>query len=250
MLPMVREAADGDPDVDPDVVGMAGAPGELMDDAGESGKLIDEAGEPLDACIDDGSASSDHRRGPRRRGDALTAAIFDATLTELADVGYAELTMERVASRARASKGSLYRRWSNRAELVVDAMHHARPHYIEPPDTGRVRDDLLGYLRAVADLLNGADGEAARGLMVESVRDPELMAVVRIRFIDPGIAMVLDVLRRGAVRGEVRPTALTHRIASVGPGLIRQQYMVYGAPIPDDVVLELVDEVLMPLIST
>jgi hypothetical protein len=86
--------------------------------------------------------------------------------------------------------------------------------------------------------------------MVESVRDPELMAVVRIRFIDPGIAMVLDVLRRGAVRGEVRPTALTHRIASVGPGLIRQQYMVYGAPIPDDVVLELVDEVLMPLIST
>jgi hypothetical protein len=128
-------------------------------------------------------------------------------------------------------------------------MHHARPHYIEPPDTGRVRDDLLGYLRAVADLLNGADGEAARGLMVESVRDPELMAVVRIRFIDPGIAMVLDVLRRGAVRGEVRPTALTHRIASVGPGLIRQQYMVYGAPIPDEVVLELVDEVLMPLIS-
>ncbi|MDT7598911.1 MAG: hypothetical protein QOK26_988, partial [Pseudonocardiales bacterium] len=134
MLPMVREAADGDPGV----AGVAGEPGELLDDTGE-------AGEPLDACIDDGSVSSDHRRGPRRRGDALTAAIFDATLTELADVGYAELTMERVAGRARASKGSLYRRWSNRAELVVDAMHHARPHYIEPPDTGRVRDDLLGY---------------------------------------------------------------------------------------------------------
>jgi AcrR family transcriptional regulator len=207
--------------------------------------------EPIDddEPIEDDAVAADHRRGPRRRGDALTAAIFDATLAELAEVGYAELTMERVAGRARASKGSLYRRWSNRAELVVDAMHHARPHQIEPPDTGSVREDLLGYLRAVADLLNGADGEAARGLMVESVRDPELMAVVRIRFIDPGIAMVLDVLRRGAVRGEVRPTALTHRIASVGPGLIRQQYMVYGAPIPDEVVLELVDYILMPLIS-
>jgi len=205
--------------------------------------------ELIDASVDDDSISADHRRGPRRRGDALTAAIFDATLAELADVGYAELTMERVAGRAKASKGSLYRRWSNRAELVVDAMHHARPHHIEPPDTGNVREDLLGYLRAVADLLNGADGEAARGLMVESVRDPELMNVVRSRFTDPGIARVLDVLRRGAVRGEVRPTALTHRIASVGPGLIRQQYMVHGAPIPDEVVLELVDDVLMPLIS-
>src|SRR5258707_980287 len=56
--------------------------------------------------------------------------------------------------------------------------------------------------------------------------------------------------RRGALRGEVGPTGLTHRIAGVGPGLIRQQYMVYGAPIPDDVVLELVDSVLMPLIRT
>lgn len=237
MLPMAHEADDDDPD-------HAKGTAVQVDD-----ESIDDDESIEDDAADD-AAASDHRRGPRRRGDALTAAIFDATLDELANVGYAELTMERVASRARASKGSLYRRWSNRAELVVDAMHHARPHQIEPPDTGSVREDLLGYLRAVADLLNGADGEAARGLMVESVRDPELMAVIRIRFIDPGIAMVLDVLRRGAVRGEVRPTALTHRIASVGPGLIRQQYMVYGAPIPDDVVLELVDSVLMPLIST
>ena len=69
----------------------------------------------------------DHRKGPRRRGDALYAAIFEATLAELTAVGYAELKMEHVASRARASKGSLYRRWSSRAELVADAVHHTLP---------------------------------------------------------------------------------------------------------------------------
>src|SRR4051794_9492285 len=75
-----------------------------------------------------GSDVEDHRRGPRRRGDVLTTAIFEATLAELDEVGYAELSMERVAYRARASKGSLYRRWNSRAELVVDAMHHVRPY--------------------------------------------------------------------------------------------------------------------------
>src|SRR5262245_36185475 len=63
------------------------------------------------------SGAVDHRKGPRRRGDALYAAIFEATLDELATVGYAELKMEHIASRAKASKGSLYRRWSCRAEL-------------------------------------------------------------------------------------------------------------------------------------
>ena len=204
----------------------------------------------VDDSADNDPSGLYHRRRLRHRGNTVTSAIFEATLAELAEVGYSELSTARVASRAKVSKASLYRRWPNRAALVVDAMHHARLHHIEPPDTGSVREDLLGYLRAIADLLNGADGETTRALMVQSVRDPELMSVVRSRFIDPGIATVLDVLRRGAVRGEVRPNALTHRIASVGPGLLRQQYMFYGAPIPDEVVRELVDNVLMPLITT
>lgn len=190
----------------------------------------------------------DHRRAPRRRGDALIEAIFEATLAELGEVGYAELTMERVASRAKASKGSLYRRWSSRIELVADAMAHRRPHDIELPDTGNVRDDLLGFLRQLTEIHDGPSGEATHGLMVEVIRHPELMKAVRLRFIDPAIAMALEILRRGAVRGEVRPTALTHRIASVGPSLLRQHFLLFGAPIPDSVIYEILDEVLMPLI--
>jgi AcrR family transcriptional regulator len=191
----------------------------------------------------------DHRRGPRRRGDALTTAIYQATLAELDEVGYAELTMERVAQRARASKGSLYRRWGSRAELVVDAIHHTRPFEVEDPDTGSVREDLLAFLRKLAELFNGASGEGARGLMVETVRHPDLMAVVRARFVEPGINRLLDILRRGAVRGEVRPSALTHRIATVGPTLLRHHFLLHGAPVPDAVVVEIVDEVLLPLVA-
>jgi AcrR family transcriptional regulator len=220
----------------------------VADPGGRSPSRSSEAGE-LDDAEGSEADGTDHRRAPRRRGDALTAAIFDATVAELADGGYAELTMERVAARARASKGSLYRRWASRAELVVDALQHARPHEIPTPDTGSVREDLLAFLRSIAEKHEGASGEADRGMMVEVVRDPELMRVVRVRFIEPGIAMVLEILRRGAVRGVVRPAALTHRIASVGPALLRQHFLIHGAPVPDSVLVEIVDDVMMPLVS-
>ena len=190
----------------------------------------------------------DHRKGPRRRGDALYAAIFEATLEELTAVGYAELKMEHVASRARASTGSLYRRWSSRAELVADAVHHTIPGCGEAPDTGSVREDILGGLRGFAKLLNGPSGEAVRGLMAETIRDPDLMEVIRTRFVEPGVNVFLDVLRRGAVRGEVRPSALTTRIASVAPELLRQHFLAHRSPVPDQVLIEIVDEVIMPLV--
>lgn len=206
---------------------------------------------PSDGCeqVDDCGAVDDHRRGPRRRGDALLEAIFEATLAELAESGYSELTMERVAVRAKASKGSLYRRWSSRVELVVDAMEHAKPYDLDEPDTGSTREDLLRMLRKLATVNSGPSGEASQGIMIEVLRNPELLHAVRTRLIEPAIAMMLEILRRGAVRGEVRPAALTYRIASVGPDLLRQHRLVYGAPIPDSVIVELVDEVLMPLIS-
>lgn len=194
------------------------------------------------------ATSLDYRKARRRRGDALYSAIYEATLDELIAVGYTELTMERVASRARASKGSLYRRWSSRAELVADAVHYTLPSCAEIPDTGSVREDLLGCLRRSANLLNGASGEAVRGLMAETIHNPDLMEVIRIRFIDPDVNVFLDVLRRGAVRGEVRPSALTTRIASVGPDLLRQHFMAYRSPIPDRVLIEIVDDVILPLI--
>jgi AcrR family transcriptional regulator len=203
---------------------------------------VSQAGKPTDAAID-------HRKGPRRRGDALHAAIFEATLDELTAVGYAELKMEHVAHRARASKGSLYRRWTSRAELVADAVHYTIPSCAERPNTGSVREDLLGCLRGFATLLNGPSGEAIRGLMADTIRNPELMEVVRARFIDPGVGLFLDVLRQGAARGEVRTTALTPRIASLGPDLLREYFLVHRPPIPDQALVQMVDEVIIPLIQ-
>jgi AcrR family transcriptional regulator len=193
------------------------------------------------------AGSVDHRERSRRRGEVLCSAILEATLEELREVGYAGLRMHRVAARACAGKGSIYRRWPRRAELAADAIGHAFPRSIQPPDTGSVRADLLGCLRQMADRLNSPAGEASRGLMADTVRDPELMDAIRARFIDPPISELLDVMTLGVARGEVRPSALTTRIASIGPALLREHFLVQHC-IPDRVVLEIVDDVVMPLL--
>lgn len=191
--------------------------------------------------------SADHRKGRRRRGETLHRAILAATRDELAEVGYAELTMERVAARARTGKTSLYRRWPSRAELVIDAIAADLPARDELPDTGDLRGDILALLRRIADRLAGPHGEAVRGLMAEALRDPSWASKAHNRIIDSPTRLILEILRRGAVRGHVRPQALTPWVATVGPSLVREHFLIHGAPIPDQVLAEITDQILLPL---
>ena len=68
--------------------------------------------------------------------------ILEATLEVLAEVGYDLLTMDAVASRAKASKATLYRRWRGKPELVVAAIMAHKGDTVAP-DTGSLRGDLL-----------------------------------------------------------------------------------------------------------
>lgn len=190
----------------------------------------------------------DHRKGPRRRGDELNRAIFTAALDELADVGYQRLTMERIAERARTSKASLYRRWPSRVELMLDASLHVFPHVDDLPDTGELRGDLLAALRAMAAVLNSPIGVAARAMIADLDIDREVARQHKERFVERRNELFLDLIRRSAARGEVRPGALTPRVASVGPSLMRDHFLTHATPVTDDVIVEIVDQVLVPLI--
>lgn len=190
-----------------------------------------------------------HRGQPRRRGEELYAAIFEATLAEMAEVGYSRLAMERVAARAGASKVSLYRRWPNRAELVVAALRH---HYRGPetiPDTGNLRDDALALLRLGATRLNGVFGEAARGLMAESLTDPDRTASLRANMFTARNRLMREILDRAAARGDISPAAVTPQLIELAPALVDHYFLMHGAPVPDEVLTGIVDNVLLPLLT-
>jgi AcrR family transcriptional regulator len=187
--------------------------------------------------------------GPiRRRGESLERAIFGAVLDQLQTVGYVGLTMEGVAAAAHTGKAALYRRWPRKEDLVVDTLEHVLPSPCDLPDHGDVRDDLLDLLRRQAEMLNSPAGCAIQCLMPEVERDESFARLLHERVKEPRKRMFLNLLARGADRGQVRPEAVTQLVAEVGPALVMQRFFAEGAPVPDAYVVSVVDDVVMPLL--
>ena len=57
----------------------------------------------------------------------------------LAEIGYDRLTVDKIAACAGAGKATIYRRWSGKAELVVDALMCQKDDF-NAPDTGNLRE--------------------------------------------------------------------------------------------------------------
>ncbi|MFI9366662.1 TetR/AcrR family transcriptional regulator [Kitasatospora sp. NPDC053057] len=186
---------------------------------------------------------------PRRRGDELEGAILDAVWAELAEHGYGRLTMDGVAARARTSKPVLYRRWPNRVELVMAALGRNAPDYQEPPDTGELRTDLLVFLGGLLHRFDDLPVDAVHGLLVDLMRDPELRSVFRTGLTAEGPVETLAVMmRRAAERGEIDPARLTPRVVSLPLDLLRDAFMIGGEVPSDQVIAEVLDEIVLPLL--
>jgi AcrR family transcriptional regulator len=190
----------------------------------------------------------DHRRLPRRRDQVLIAAIHDATLAELTETGYAGLSIDRVAKRARTSKAAIYRRWPSRADLVAAAIRHATEQdHDMTPDTGSIRTDLFVVLRAAADRLAGPFGEAARGLITETLANPEATRAARDHLERERNQLITVVLQRAVQRGQIGPQALTPQLISLAPALVSHHFLLHGAPIQDQTISDILDHIVMPL---
>lgn len=156
--------------------------------------------------------------------------------------------MDRVAARARTSKAALYRRWSGRAELVMDACRRQGVAEVEVPDTGELRADVLALLRQLSAKMASPLGGILRGLLAEMTRDEEFARLVREQIQATGPTAIGVILARAVERGETEPGILGSRRALVATDLLRNQFLLFGVPVDDKVIIEIVDEVYLPLV--
>jgi hypothetical protein len=132
----------------------------------------------------------------------------------------------------------------------MDAVYSRATELSSPPDTGTLRGDLLALLRAAARMMSGPFGEAMRGLVIEVVTDSERMARMRGHSQGASAKAMREIARRAVVRGEIEASAITPRRLEVGQAMLRQRFLFYGPTIPDRSVVEIVDEILLPLLLT
>jgi AcrR family transcriptional regulator len=188
------------------------------------------------------------RAGARRLDTGRDAAIAAAVLEVLGRDGYSGLTMDAVALAAGVGKATIYRRWRTKAELLLSVMDVAGRGAVADPDRGGLRDDLVGVLTAVLDLLAGPSGRSARSLVGAVIEDPALGRAFERGPLAHWNAVWTAVLDRAAGRGEIAPAAATSVAAEVGPAVIALRWLVTGGPLDAAVVDELVDEVVLPLL--
>jgi AcrR family transcriptional regulator len=185
----------------------------------------------------------------RRRGAVLEDALLEAAWQELVEVGYAALTIDAVAQRAGTSRPVIYRRWATKADLVLAAVARAmHREYVEPPDTGSLRRDLLALMR----LANERTAPSAATLTYylgpyfqETGTSPRDLRRAVLGHRATTAEVVVD---RAVERGEIDADRLTPRLRTLAFDLFRHEALMTLAPVPDEVIEEILDEVFLPLV--
>lgn len=171
--------------------------------------------------------------------------IFDATLAILAEVGYDLLTMDAVATRAKASKATLYRRWKGKPELVVAAIMSRKGETVIP-DTGTLRGDLLTAYCGTGGISDPLAQSVLAAVVIAMGRDPEFAEVYRRDFINPKIAASHVIYERARERGEVHRDADLSVLAPALAGIILHRVFLLGEQVTPELVGHVLDEVVLP----
>lgn len=164
----------------------------------------------------------------RPRSAEADRAILVAALELFAELGFDGLTVEGVAARAGVGKGTVYRRYPSKVELVMAAARSISESEVPAPDTGVVADDLRAIARGLVHVLTRTPAGAAVVQMVAEVsRNAELAAEHRT-FVEARRGMTMRAIRRGIARGEIRADADPALVADALAGPIFYRHLVTG----------------------
>ncbi|MCW2718314.1 TetR/AcrR family transcriptional regulator [Pseudonocardia sp.] len=178
-------------------------------------------------------------------------AIIHATLELLAETGYDALRLDAVAARAKASKATLYRHWTGKADLVVAAVksYEHTDHLIGETDTGTLRGDLLAILRAIRDTMTGPTGQILTGVMIAMQRDSELAGAVRTSILKDRQHIIQRMLDRAIARGELPADTGTEIFEEIAPAVLFTRIFILGRPTNETDLTRLADNILIPLMT-
>jgi AcrR family transcriptional regulator len=154
----------------------------------------------------------------------------------LGEVGYAHLTMDQVAARAKVSKASLYLRWPNKVALVADALQHRARAVPQIPDTGSLPGDMRAFLGALLRSRHAAS-RALQAVSGEIASNPELRQAWHRGLAGMLTGCLHTIVARAADRGEL-PEGSDVELLSALPLSLLQTWRLEHHEDPDEAVVE------------
>jgi AcrR family transcriptional regulator len=193
--------------------------------------------------VTDLSAETAHSR-PRVEG-AREQEILGATLEVLSDVGYDRLTMDAVATRAKASKATLYRRWDGKVSLVIDALLSAKSTP-KAPDTGNLRDDLIQSFCGMGGLTDQRSVATFASVITAISRDRDFAEAFREKVIGPKSELSHSLFVRARERGEIPEDVDIDLLAPALAGIVLHRLYVMGEVPSEALITRVIDQIILP----
>ncbi|MFB7650864.1 MULTISPECIES: TetR/AcrR family transcriptional regulator [unclassified Streptomyces] len=174
--------------------------------------------------------------------------FFDAVLEQIRACGYDAVTMEGIAASTRCSKSTLYRQWKTKPQFVAAALRSHRRVRFAGIDSGSLAEDLRQAAR-IAGEWSGKD-TLLQALGHAVMQDPELQRALREALVEPEIAALREILRRGVERGEVDADhpALEYVPAQMF-GVLRMRPVVEGEYADAEYLVRFVEAVVLPALG-
>ncbi|OLT28726.1 TetR family transcriptional regulator [Nocardiopsis sp. CNR-923] len=183
---------------------------------------------------------------PRRRSERARRAILDAAAELIVEVGYAKLTMDAIAARAKVGKQTIYRWWPSKAVVVLDVFERMTGVPGSAlPDTGDLAADLRTVLHATVDEFASPETDrVARAFTAEIQHDPELAATVAERLTRPNDEALRERLRAARAAGQLDPDLDLDIALELVTAPITRRWLMRTAPLTHAYVDELLDTAL------
>lgn len=186
-----------------------------------------------------------HHGNRHQRSEDARQAVLAAADDLLVRKGFAGVTMEGIATAAGVAKQTIYRWWSSKTEVLMDAFLDDAAQHLTPVDHGDLDRDLRSHLRALAWFLRDSDpGAVFKALVGVAQHDPVFAAVFRARYLDEQRDRDRLPLVRAVGRGELPAdfdvAGETERLLAP----LHYRALVTGEPVDEAFVDLLVDRFL------
>lgn len=177
----------------------------------------------------------------RPRSASIDAAVLDAVRALLSETDYQKISIAAIAERAGTTRQAIYRRWSNKALIVLDAMF-TETNSTEIPDLGDLRAELRLITQSLANEFNNPVARATvSGLLMDLRNDAQLHTRVREALLEPEHARVQAIFERAIERGEVGATTAIPILVEMIGGAVVYRTCFIGLPADDNFIDEIVN---------
>lgn len=182
--------------------------------------------------------------------ERTVAAVLNATLVLLSEVGYRQLTIGMVSERSGVARSTIYRYWKNIPDLAIASFDFALGPRSPAPDTGDLRRDLITIYEWLATALRRSIWGKALPSLIEATRNEPAFAGLLPRLADQRREGSRKRLVKAIEQGELRPDANLEWILDMLTGLLYHRLLVTGGDLREPGMIDWAVDSVLSLVGT